>query len=98
VAKNSEVPLTCQAPTSLTIEGLGPVRVTECVDAGQLAYKSYAYAKGNTVYIADGLGGYDSALQLGLRTIVADEIVKGEVQVATTSARAYLALLGEDRP
>ena len=86
VAKNSEVPLTCQAPTSLTIEGLGPVRVTECVDAGQLAYKSYAYAKGNTVYIADGLGGYDSALQLGLRTIVADEIVKGEVQVATTSA------------
>ncbi|WP_340316634.1 CHAT domain-containing protein [Rhizorhabdus argentea] len=87
VAANSETPLTCEAPTSVALGGLGNVQARECVDpTNQLAYKSYAYSRGKTVYIADGLGGYDSALQLGLRTIVADAIVKGEVQVATTSA------------
>lgn len=86
VMANSESPLTCPAPTPVDIEGLGKVNVRECVDANQLSYKIYSYTQGRTVYVADGLGGYDSALQLGLRTIVADKIVKGEVQVATTSA------------
>ena len=87
VAANADTPLKCGAPTSVAIGELGNVQASECIDpTNQLAYKSYAYSKGNTVYIADGLGGYDSALQLGLRTIVADSIVKGEVQVATTSA------------
>ncbi|ABQ69539.1 Tetratricopeptide TPR_2 repeat protein [Rhizorhabdus wittichii RW1] len=83
---HAETPLTCQAPANASIQGLGNVQVRDCVDASQLAYKVYAYSRGRTVYVADGLGGYDSALQLGLRTIVADAIVKGEVQVATTSA------------
>ena len=87
VAANAETKLDCQAPARITIEGLGAVEARDCVDpTNQLAYKSYVYTKGSTVYIADGLGGYDSALQLGLRTIVADAIVTGEVQVATTSA------------
>ncbi|KQX25547.1 MULTISPECIES: CHAT domain-containing protein [unclassified Sphingomonas] len=86
VIANTESPVTCQEATSVAMEGLGTVRVRECVDANQLSYKTYAYTQGRTIYVADGLGGYDSALQLGLRTIVADAIVKGEVQVATTSA------------
>lgn len=86
VIANAETPLTCQAATDAAIEGLGTVQQRECVDANQLSYKIYAYSKGRTTYVADGLGGYDSALQLGLRTMVADAIVKGEVQVATTSA------------
>src|SRR5438067_5583387 len=36
------------------------------------------------LYAAEGLGGYDSALQLGLRSLVADEPVKGEISIATT--------------
>jgi len=87
VAASAETKVDCQPPARISIEGLGAVQARDCVDpTNQLAYKSYAYTKGNTVYVADGLSGYDSALQLGLRTIVADAIVKGEVQVATTSA------------
>lgn len=86
VQAHAEQAVTCQAPTTTQIEGLGAVQLSECTDSSQLSYKVYAYTKGRTTYVADGLGGYDSALQLGLRTIVADAVVKGEVQVATTSA------------
>ena len=87
VAATADTPLQCAAPASVTIGGLGHVEARDCVDpTNQLTYKSYAYSRGNSVYIADGLGGYDSALRLGLQTIVADAIVKGDVEVATTSA------------
>ena len=36
--------------------------------------------------MAEGLTGYDSALQLGLRSLVGDQPVKGEVSIATTGA------------
>jgi CHAT domain-containing protein len=36
------------------------------------------------LYVAQGLAGYDSALQLGLRSLVADQPVKGEISIATT--------------
>src|SRR6185436_16139223 len=79
--------LDCQASAPAQIDGLAGAIVHDCVDpTNQLAYKVYALKKGGTTYTAMGLGGYDSALQLGLRTIVADKIVKGEVQVASTSA------------
>jgi len=87
IATNREAPLTCEAPKPVTVEGLDGVSVAECVDPEhQLAYKSYAVTRGNIVYVAEGLGGYDSALQLGLRTLISDAPVKGEVQVASTSA------------
>ena len=87
VIANSESKIDCQPAAPARIEGLADAIVHECIDpANQLAYKVYALRKGNTTYTAIGLGGYDSALQLGLRTIVADKIVKGEVQVASTSA------------
>jgi len=87
LVKNREAALTCEAPKAVAIEGLAGAQVADCVDPEhQLAYRSYTYAKGNIVYIAEGLGGYDSALQLGLRTLVADVQVKGDVEVASTSA------------
>jgi CHAT domain-containing protein len=85
VLKNSETPLKCEAPKSATVGKLN-VQLRECTDSNQLAYKNYSLKKGNTVYIALGLGGYDSALQIGLQEIVADEFIKGEVQVAATEA------------
>jgi len=74
VIANAETPITCQAPAAAKVEGLGEVMLSECIDSNQLAYKLYAYRRGNIVYIADGLGGYDSALQLGLRTMIADKM------------------------
>ena len=40
----------------------------------------------NVVYVAEGLDGYDSALQLGLRSVVVDREVEGELAIATTGA------------
>lgn len=78
--------IVCGAPRNSSLPDLPAISLTDCamkdVDVG---YRSYAFTKGKTVYIAEGLAGYDSALQLGLRTIVADRIIPGEISVATSA-------------
>ena len=75
----------CSTPTSGTLPDLGPVEVTECkLKSADVGYRIYQFARGKTFYSAEGLAGYDSALQLGLRSLVADRQVAGEVSVATT--------------
>jgi CHAT domain-containing protein/tetratricopeptide (TPR) repeat protein len=75
----------CQAPTAGDIRELPAARVARCTD-GSLAWLVYTLAIGDTLYAAEGLSGYASALQLGLRALVADRAVMGEVQVAATEA------------
>jgi len=76
----------CEAgETGADIADLGRVAVTLCrLDEANVGYKIYRVRIGKVTYAAQGLAGYDSALELGLRTIVADRIVDGEVRVATT--------------
>ncbi|HET6535022.1 MAG TPA: CHAT domain-containing tetratricopeptide repeat protein [Sphingomicrobium sp.] len=77
----------CSANHAGTIAGLGQVDVIDCrLKDADVAYRAYLLTKGNALYVAEGLAGYDSALQLGLRSIVADEPIKGEVSIATTGA------------
>ena len=77
----------CAPPTSATIEGLGAVQSAACkLNDVDVPYRVYTYTRGKTVYVAEGLDGYDPALQLGLRTIVADRFIPGEIAVATTAA------------
>lgn len=77
----------CAAAQTVAIEGLGQVEVVECkLKDADLVYRAYHYRKGNQLYAAEGLGGYDSALRLGLRSIVADKPVDGEVSIAVTGA------------
>ncbi|MGH6781132.1 MAG: CHAT domain-containing protein, partial [Sphingomonadaceae bacterium] len=77
----------CSSPTSAMIEKIGAVSVSECKDkTAGVDRRLYAVTKGKTTYLAEGLGGYDSALRLGLAAIVTDRPAIGEVQVATTSA------------
>ena len=72
-------------PSRTTLDDLAAVSTVECrLNDADVAYKIYAYDKGKTVYVAEGLAGYDSALTLGLRTIVADRILPGELQIAST--------------
>jgi CHAT domain-containing protein len=67
------------------IAGLGPVEVTECkLKDADVVYRSYTLHRGRQLYAAQGLAGYDSALQLALRSLVADEPLKGEISIATT--------------
>jgi CHAT domain-containing protein len=77
----------CPAPQSGTINELGAVEVIECkLKDANVGYRVYQYRKGRLFYAAEGLAGYDSALQLGLRSLVADQPVKGELSIATTGA------------
>lgn len=68
------------------IENLGPVTMQRCrLNGMAVGYSVHARTKGNILWVAEGLSGYDSALKLGLRTIIADRHVAGQVSVATTS-------------
>jgi CHAT domain-containing protein/tetratricopeptide (TPR) repeat protein len=75
----------CSAPQSGSVPGLGPVEQIECkMKDVDVAYRVYQLRHGKAFYSVEGLAGYDSALQLGLRSLVADEQVKGEISIATT--------------
>lgn len=77
----------CSAPAARPVEGLSTVEVSECrLREADVRYLVYQHRKGKLLYVAEGLAGYDSALQLGLRTLVADKPVPGELAVATTGA------------
>jgi CHAT domain-containing protein len=76
---------TCAAPVDAGIAGLPGATVQRC-PRGALTYNRYAVQRGNTVFIADGLAGYASALTLGLRSIADDAPVSGDVEVAVTEA------------
>jgi CHAT domain-containing protein len=68
------------------VTDLAGTTLRDCQNKAQgVGYRVYSLTRGKTVYVAEGLTGYDSALRLGLRTIVEDRIVPGEVAVATTS-------------
>ncbi|QLC23379.1 CHAT domain-containing protein [Parasphingopyxis sp. CP4] len=68
-----------------TLETIGSAQRQDCsLSSAPVGYTVYRHASDNTVYVAEGLAGYDSALQLGLRTIVADQILPGELSIATT--------------
>ncbi|HUG46436.1 MAG TPA: tetratricopeptide repeat protein, partial [Sphingomicrobium sp.] len=78
---------TCSVSKPGSIEGLGDVEIIECkLNDADVGYRVYHYRKGSQLFSAEGLAGYDSALQLGLRSIVADKPVDGEVSIATTGA------------
>lgn len=75
----------CASPSTRPVAGLGEIRTIECkLTDADVGYRVYEYRKGSLFYSAEGLAGYDSALQLGLRSIVADRAVDGEVSIATT--------------
>jgi CHAT domain-containing protein len=65
--------------------GIGAVEVVECkLKEADVTYRAYQLRRTGLYYSAQGLAGYDSALQLGLRSLVADQPLKGEISIATT--------------
>ena len=68
-----------------SLETIGAARRQDCtLSEAPVGYTVYRHDSGDTVYVAEGLAGYDSALRLGLRSIVADEILPGTLTIATT--------------
>jgi len=86
VAKTRSPDISCDAPKAADIAKLGPVQAIECRSKAGVTYFDYALTRGRTTFIAEGLGGYDSALRLGLGAIATDRPFPGTVEVATTSA------------
>lgn len=76
----------CAAAARTSIEGLGQVEVRTCTAPSGIPYRTYSQRRGGTFYAAEGLAGYDAALRLGLRTLIADRAVPGDVDIATTEA------------
>ena len=76
----------CEADAVAEVPEVSGARVTECESENKLRYRSYTLSQRGTLYAADGLAGYDSALKLGLASLVTDRPVQGEVQVAVTAA------------
>ena len=95
--------LQCSEPQDVALEQIGNVTALECLDPSQSVDRIYyALRQGNKLIMAEGLKGYDSALKLGLQSLVADRPVEGSVDVATTSlsdpaafARIRAGQLGE---
>lgn len=79
--------VTCEPALPADIADVGRVETLSCrLNAADVGYRVYLARIGDTLYVAEGLAGYDSALQLGLRSVVADRIVAGEVSIAITGA------------
>jgi CHAT domain-containing protein len=85
LAKVRGADIACAAPGAGDIAELPAARLAICQQAG-LSYSVYSVARGNTLYVAEGLTGYGSALRLGLRGLVSDAAVAGDVEVASTAA------------
>ena len=76
----------CPPAARTELDTLRQVEVARCTIAGGLPYRVYSWRRGSTLFVAEGLAGYDSALRLGLRTLAADRPVPGNVEVAVTEA------------
>lgn len=86
LAASRDTAIVCDpGENGVTLADLGQASVTQCrlADAN-VGYRIYRTRIGKVTYIAEGLAGYDSALELGLRTIVTDRFVDGEIRIATT--------------
>ena len=76
---------TCGQSQRGNVPGLGTVEIIDCkLKDADVAYRAYEVRRGRIIYAAQGLAGYESALQLGLRSLIADQTVKGEISIATT--------------
>jgi CHAT domain-containing protein len=79
--------MACRPGEAVAVEGLGRVETLDCrLAAADVAWRVYLRPAGRTLYVAEGFAGYDSALRLALRSVIADRELPGEVSVATTGA------------
>ncbi|WP_416908111.1 MAG: CHAT domain-containing protein [Polymorphobacter sp.] len=82
----------CTATENTSLDGLAVTR-TSCVGTVPgVPRLILSTQSGGTLYIAEGLAGYEPALSLGLQSLVADRAVPGEVAVTVTGTTDPTAL------
>ncbi|KPF79979.1 hypothetical protein IP88_01105 [alpha proteobacterium AAP81b] len=77
--------IACDAPTPATLAGVGAIEAARC-QQGALAWSVLSVRRGRTLFVAEGLAGYGTALRLGLASLVTDAPAAGVVDVAVTEA------------
>lgn len=82
ILQSSEVKLSCGDWLPADVPGLANTVVAKCGTARSV----YRYQSGKTTYYAQGLNAYNSAVRLGLRTVVADRLIAETIEVATTGS------------
>ncbi len=79
------LPPGCPVPAAVPVAAVPGALVSRCTVEG-LARVRFQVQRGKTLFVADGLAGYASALELGLKSLIADGPVVGTVDVAATEA------------
>ncbi len=82
----SDEALNCEPAVAAEVPQLTGVMRSTCVSADGLRHYRYQVSRSGTLFAAQGLAGYDSALRLGLVSIVTNSNVAGSVDVAATEA------------
>jgi CHAT domain-containing protein len=77
--------VTCAPARGGSAPNIGALQVIDCkLKDANVGYRAYQVQRGRILYAAEGLAGYDSVIQLGLRSLIADQPIKGEISIATT--------------
>lgn len=79
--------LSCAPARVEAVGDLASVAVVDCLrPEDSLPYRIFATTRGDTLFVAEGLRGYESAVALGLQALIADRPVEGAVEIAVTEA------------
>ena len=76
-------PLSCSAEGGASLPDLGAVIVRNCMAGRGGSYRVIRYARGGTLYVAQGYAAYAGAIELGLRTVVTGKPVAGKISIVS---------------
>lgn len=82
LAASRKVAVECNVPGGVTLRDIGTAQMRNCTGALG-TYRIVTVVRGKTLYVAQGYAAYASALDLGLRSVMAGRIVPGKVDIAT---------------
>lgn len=77
----------CSPASSEKLPDVGAITVRKCrIEEGGASYRIASVDKGRFTYVVQGYEGYAGVLDLAMRSIVADRIVAGKIEIATLGA------------
>lgn len=82
LARSRDSGIACESWRPVEVSGLANAARGSCGDG----YSLYRFQAGKVTYYAQGLGAYDNALQLGLRTVATDRLIPEKLEIATTGS------------
>ncbi|WP_037455785.1 CHAT domain-containing protein [Sphingobium chlorophenolicum] len=85
LAASRRTAVECGAPGGVNLPDIGAAVMRNCTGAVG-PYRILSVTRGKTIYVAQGHAAYASALDLGLRSIMAGRTVSGKVDIATVGS------------